>query len=95
MKRWKVLCRCGKTTTNKHGMCWQCGQRKTPLPAGVKSTADGTDTYDYSDDEIEFLRAMDLYKREKSRPFPTWCEVLEVVRSLGYRKEQKKKDVSQ
>ena len=41
---------------------------------------------DYSDDEAEFMKAMDRYKRENRRPFPTWSEVLEVLRSLGYRK---------
>ena len=41
---------------------------------------------DYSDGEIEFMRAMDDYKRKSGRPFPTWSEVLEVVMSLGYRK---------
>lgn len=41
---------------------------------------------DYSDLEVEFMRAMDDYKRKSGRPFPTWSEVLEVVYSLGYRK---------
>src|SRR6516165_10657858 len=41
---------------------------------------------DYSDDEISFMRAMDQYKRDNRRPFPTWSEVLEVLRALGYRK---------
>ena len=41
---------------------------------------------DYSDEEIAFMKAMDLYKRANRRPFPTWSEVLEVLRALGYRK---------
>lgn len=41
---------------------------------------------DYTDDEVEFMRAMDEYKRKSGRMFPTWSEVLEVVRSLGYQK---------
>ena len=41
---------------------------------------------DYSDDEVEFMRAMDEYKRNSGRMFPTWSEVLEVVRNLGYTK---------
>ncbi len=41
---------------------------------------------DYGPDEIEFMKAMDEYKRRSGRQFPTWSEVLEVVRSLGYRK---------
>jgi hypothetical protein len=41
---------------------------------------------DYTEDEIEFMRAMDDYKRRSGRQFPTWSEVLEVIRDLGYRK---------
>src|SRR6516165_9761904 len=41
---------------------------------------------EYTDDEIEFMKAMDQYKRDNRRPFPTWSEVLEVMRALGYRK---------
>src|SRR5438128_8921246 len=41
---------------------------------------------DYSDEEILFMKAMDQYKRDNRRPFPTWSEVLEVLRALGYRK---------
>ncbi|CAN5199317.1 hypothetical protein BH11PLA2_BH11PLA2_53240 [soil metagenome] len=41
---------------------------------------------DYSDEEGIFMKAMDRYKRENRRPFPTWSEVLEVLESLGYRK---------
>src|SRR5438132_14037033 len=41
---------------------------------------------DYTDDEIDFMKAMDQYKRSNRRPFPTWSEVLEVLRALGYRK---------
>jgi hypothetical protein len=41
---------------------------------------------DYNDDETTFMRAMERYKRENRRPFPTWSEVLEVLMSLGYRK---------
>lgn len=41
---------------------------------------------DYNNDEIDFMKAMDQYKRENRRPFPTWSEVLEVLRAMGYRK---------
>jgi len=41
---------------------------------------------DYTDDEIEFMKSMDQYKRNNRRPFPTWSEVLEVLRALGYRR---------
>ena len=41
---------------------------------------------DYTDEEIAFMKAMDQYKRDNRRPFPTWSEVLEVLLALGYRK---------
>ncbi len=39
-----------------------------------------------SDEQFQFLMAIDEYKRKNSRPFPTWTEVLEVITALGYRK---------
>jgi len=39
-----------------------------------------------SDEQFEFLMAIDRYKRKNARPFPTWTEVLEVIKALGYRK---------
>lgn len=39
---------------------------------------------DYSNDEIEFMQAMDEYKRRSGRMFPTCSEILEVVRDMGY-----------
>jgi hypothetical protein len=41
---------------------------------------------DYTNDEIEFMHALDAYKRASGRMFPTCSEVLEVIRSLGYQK---------
>ena len=37
-------------------------------------------------EQFEFLMAMDQYKRANQRPFPTWTEVLEVIKAIGYRK---------
>lgn len=47
-----------------------------------KAAEDGNMT----DEQFEFLMAIDQYKRQNQRPFPTWTEVLEVVKALGYRK---------
>jgi hypothetical protein len=42
---------------------------------------------DYSEQEVEFMNALDDYKRKSGRMFPTCSEVLEVIRSLGYVKD--------
>ena len=39
-----------------------------------------------SDEQFEFLMAIDEYRRKNARPFPTWTEVLEVIKALGYRR---------
>jgi hypothetical protein len=39
---------------------------------------------DYTDSEVEFMNALDDYKRKSGRMFPTCSEVLEVIHSLGY-----------
>jgi hypothetical protein len=41
---------------------------------------------DYSAAEGEFMQAMQEYKQRSGRMFPTWSEVLEVLRGLGYEK---------
>jgi hypothetical protein len=40
----------------------------------------------YSDDEIEFMNAMQCFKMQSGRSFPTYGEVLKVAQKLGYRK---------
>jgi hypothetical protein len=40
----------------------------------------------YTPEELEFILAMERFKCQKRRLFPTWHEVLQVVLSLGYRK---------
>lgn len=39
-----------------------------------------------TDELLEFVLAIDEYKRLNNRPFPSWSEVFEVIRYLGYRR---------
>jgi hypothetical protein len=39
-----------------------------------------------SDELLEFVMAIDDYKRVNNKAFPTWSEVFEVVKFLGYRR---------
>ena len=39
---------------------------------------------DYTAAEVEFMGAMQEYKRTSGRMFPTWSETLEVLQALGY-----------
>lgn len=39
---------------------------------------------EYTAEEVEFMQAMDAYKRASGRMFPTCSEILEVIKKLGY-----------
>jgi hypothetical protein len=45
-----------------------------------------TSEREYTKAEVEFMLAMKEYKQRSGRMFPTWSEVLEVLRELGYEK---------
>lgn len=59
----------------------QAPRRKVPRRRQIDPT---TCERDYSEQEIEFMQAMDAYKRSSGRMFPTCSEILEVLRDLGY-----------
>jgi hypothetical protein len=42
---------------------------------------------EYAAEEMEFMQALDRYKRTSGRMFPTCSETLEVLKSLGYRRD--------
>src|SRR5262245_9601324 len=58
-------------------------RRKVPRRRQIDPT---TCERDYTDAEVEFMNALDDYKRRSGRMFPTCSEILEVVRGLGYEK---------
>lgn len=37
-------------------------------------------------EELVFVRAVDEYKRKNDRPFPALREILQILKSLGYKK---------
>lgn len=38
------------------------------------------------DEELEFIQAIEAFKKENGQPFPSWSEVLRVLKELGYSK---------
>ena len=39
-----------------------------------------------TDELLDFVMAIDDYKRVNNKPFPTWSEIFELVKYLGYRR---------
>ena len=46
-----------------------------------------------TDEQFEFVMTINEYKRINKRPFPTWTEVLDVIKALGYRKVAEPQDI--
>lgn len=55
------------------------GRRRTDF---MKSAEEG----EMSHEQFLFIMAIDAFKRVNGVTFPTWTDVLEVIRKLGYRK---------
>ncbi len=44
-----------------------------------------------SSDELEFVQAIEKYKKEKGKLYPSWTEILTIVKQLGYVQSAQKK----
>jgi hypothetical protein len=56
----------------------------TKRDAGVERAAPQVAEVDA--EALEFIEAIDRFKKQNGRPFPSWSEVLLVLRQLGYRR---------
>lgn len=82
-----------EVTIDRRGGAAVADRRKVEVPVPVERRAKvqrrrqidpTTCEREYSDEEIEFMQAMDAYKRRSGRMFPTCSEILEVIREIGY-----------
>ena len=64
-------------------------------PARRRHVADGEDEsavrsnplgLEVDDEVLDFIDALERFKKEHGRPFPSWSEVLHVLHALGYRR---------
>ena len=46
-----------------------------------------------TDEQFEFLMAINEYKQVNKKPFPSWTEVLDVITALGYRQVAEPRDI--
>lgn len=72
----------GKGRSRRYCVTCRPPRARATCPLGDPVTSDRH----YESEEREFLLAVERYKREKRRPFPTLAELLYVLKSLGYRK---------
>jgi hypothetical protein len=68
------------TTTQATPVRQQSGRRRLVDPTTCER--------DYTRDELEFMNAVHDYTARSGRLFPTYSEILEVLRALGYQKNE-------
>ncbi len=59
------------------------GAKIAPV-VGFEKTYPG---FEYDEDECEYLKAIEQYKRDAKVPFPSFVEVLRIAKKLGWRKD--------
>lgn len=57
-----------------------------PRKPGYTSYSAALDGSEMTADEVEFLIAVAAFQKHTGRRYPTWREILHVLRCLGYRK---------
>lgn len=62
------------------------GRRRTDVR---RSAEEG----EMTENQLEFVLAVEEYKKVNRRPFPSWTELLDIMRSLGYRKVADRADI--
>jgi hypothetical protein len=61
-------------------------RRPAVVPDQYRGNVRSINEYPLDGEELEFINAINAYKQHYSRPFPTWSEVLHVLKFLGYRR---------
>ncbi len=60
-------------------------RRRTAVKPAVEGESTGAVRPDEMSEEVlAFITAIDEYKRKRGRAFPSWSEVLDVLKGLGY-----------
>lgn len=53
---------------------------------GPRRAARSINQYDLEPDVLEFIQAINAHKARTGRAFPSWSDVLAILKSLGYEK---------
>ena len=76
-----------QTSTDEQSLLTADSENNTTKDGRRRNIDPTTCERDYSYDELEFMQALDDYKRQSKRMFPTCSEILEVLHQLGYTKD--------
>ena len=69
-------------------------RQSVAVPDEYRARQRSINEYPLSPDELDFINAINAYKQAYGKPFPTWSEVLHILKALGYRKTAAPKPVT-
>lgn len=46
-----------------------------------------------TEEQFDFILAIEEYKKVNNRPFPSWTEILDIIKAIGYRKVADPQDI--
>ncbi len=86
-KSWRNFARRLKTRQSINPLWWSFGQmsRRFPVERRKPRSLIGSEEH-YSQEEFEFIKAMEGWMQRNRVKFPSFTQVLAVAKSLGYRK---------
>lgn len=63
---------------------------KVEKGAGIRRSEDrrSAEEGEMTEEQFEFVMAIEEFKKINNKPFPTWTDVLHVVQKLGYAKKE-------
>jgi hypothetical protein len=62
-------------------------QEQVPVGTERRKVERRINEYVLDADVLEFINAVNEFKSVNQKPFPTWSEIFEIFRSLGYQKK--------
>jgi len=78
--------RTGLDRRNTEGACPTNLERRRGPGRRLSDFVRDAEEGEMNKEQFMFLMAIDAFKRSNGKSFPTWTDVLEVIRKLGYRK---------
>lgn len=65
------------------------GSAKSPKSSGKSFRTERISQFStpVDDETLDFIQALERFKADRGRAFPTWTEVLTVLKGLGYEKK--------
>lgn len=83
-----------RSDDRREGVDRRCGLDRRRGPGRRRSDdRRSAEEGEMTEEQFQFILAVNEYKNVNRRPFPTWTEILDIIKALGYRKVAQPQDI--